>query len=71
MRAGNNFCVVRTPKADGSGQQAAHKEVMSMINTSFLLEQCYGARRAGACEPLPSGKHGRPRGVADRATSRG
>ena len=23
-----------------------------MINTSFLLEQCYGARRAGACEPL-------------------
>ena len=23
-----------------------------MMNTSFLLEQCYGARRAGACEPL-------------------
>jgi len=39
MRAGNNFCGVRTPKADGSSQQAAHKEVMSMINTSFLREQ--------------------------------
>jgi len=78
VRAGNNF--LRCTDAEGGrgwseatlqcGQQAAHKEVMSMINTSCLLEQSYGARRAGACEPLPSGKHGRPRGVADRAASR-
>ena len=27
VRAGNNFCGVRTPKADGSGQQAAHRRL--------------------------------------------
>ncbi len=53
------FCVVRPPKAAGSGQQAAHKEVMSMINTSFLLEQSepgagppMGRRVGEPCEPL-------------------
>ena len=63
------FCVVRTPKADGSGQQAAHRRCT--IRCSLPWEQERRRVVPSPANPLLSGKHGRPRCVADRAASRG